>query len=365
MKEQEIGELYQQKLAGYQSQPPAGMWEKIQQDAAMKKFTRRRQLRYWGVRVVLPVLIVAAVVAVLLIANKDTQTSNNQNVVCKNTTVTEVKTAPLASNSSQNSVTVSTSGDAQHAVVLTQKQTASHTAPATSPTVVPARAQEAIIAHTNENSTVSPYNPTMPTVVTKHNKPVSTTGNHGVTNGKETYYGDPIAVGHADIDKGNNSLIISPDTLVCRNSSVNIYVRNAQNVWWSFGSQNPSETIIVEEPILVEATVHTLEGKDTVVRINIGVYDCELFIPTAFTPNDDGLNDEWIVYAPATFTDFDCSVYDKSGRMLFHSRNIHQGWNGKTGDGKYMTTGAYFYVCSYRDEMGQKRVQKGQVTLIR
>lgn len=360
MKEQEIGELYQQKLAGFQSQPPAGMWEKIQQDAAVRKFTRRRQLRFWGLRVALPALIVASVVAVLLVPRQDAPTVKKQPMATKS--AVEVSATPLASTAPQASIPASTSPTSARTATATQNRATSHAEPTTSVITTAAATQE---THTNvaaEKPAVSHH--TTPAATTPHNKTVSP-ATHLAKDGKETFFGGHATNEQIYIEKSDNSLIFSNDTMVCRNSSVTIFVKNAQNVWWSFGSQKPTETIIIEEPTLVEATVQTNEGKDTVIRINIGVYDCELFIPTAFTPNDDGLNDEWIVYAPATFTDFECSVYDKTGRMLFHSKNIHQGWDGKSSEGKYMTTGAYFYVCTYRDEMGQKRVQKGQVTLIR
>ena len=360
MKEQEIGELYQQKLAGLQSQPPAGMWEKIQQDAAVKKFTRHRQMRFWGLRVALPTLIVASVVAVLLVLQKDVSSIESQPVASKS--AVEVPATPLAPITAQTSVPASTAPTSVPTATATPNRTPFHTAPATSVITISTTAQETHANVVAEKAAVS-HN-TMPTATPTHNKTVSPV-THPAKDGKETFFGGHATNEQVYIERADNSLIFSNDTMVCRNSSVTIFVKNAQSVWWSFGSQKPAETIIIEEPTQVEATVQTNEGKDTVIRINIGVYDCELFIPTAFTPNDDGLNDEWIVYAPATFTNFECSVYDKTGRMLFHSKNIHQGWDGKSSEGKYMTTGAYFYVCTYRDEMGQKRVQKGQVTLIR
>jgi gliding motility-associated-like protein len=169
---------------------------------------------------------------------------------------------------------------------------------------------------------------------------------------------------HFVTTKEDFRLTYSHDTLVCRNSKLTLFVNNADQVYWSFGSDLSSVDLIIEENTRVEAMVHTKEGKDTIIRVNITVCDCELFIPTAFTPNGDGLNDEWMVYAPANVTDFECMVYDKAGTLLFHTRNIHQGWNGMN-NGKYLPAGGYFYSCRYRDELGNLHVQKGQVTLVR
>ncbi|MCR4914574.1 MAG: gliding motility-associated C-terminal domain-containing protein [Prevotella sp.] len=168
----------------------------------------------------------------------------------------------------------------------------------------------------------------------------------------------PVAI------KEDSRLTYSHDTLVCRNSKLTLFVNNAEQVYWSFGSDLASVDLIIEENTRVEAMVHTKDGKDTTIRVSITVCDCELFIPTAFTPNGDGLNDEWMVYAPAGITDFECMIYDKLGNIMFHTRNIHQGWNG-TNNGNLLPAGGYFYSCRYRDELGQPHVQKGQLTLVR
>ena len=162
----------------------------------------------------------------------------------------------------------------------------------------------------------------------------------------------------------SGQLLWSHDTTVCRNSKLTLYVQNAADVHWNIGWQGESVTLFPEEPLLVAATITTNDKIDTTVYIHVGVVDCGLWIPTAFTPNGDGLNDEFLVHAPADITRYECTIYDRTRGILFRSQNILQGWNG-TLNGKPLPLGAYFYIITYYDALGVKHVEKGQITLIR
>ena len=360
MKEQEIGEMFKNQLTGHEVKPRPSVWEGIAKDSAVKRFNRGRQFRYWELRAGVPALFTAAVITALLLfhpatPSNDTSISQNHSsstpitqtaIIQQNTeqqviNTTATPSTPVRTTPTQPSATpVSRPAEASPASDITS--TESTTLPSPTPTAsTPLQTKTLPTKGGNEK----PDNPTVPNNPTP--EVVQVTDNHPTSNQKEDF-----------------RLTYSHDTLVCRNSKLTLFVHNADHVFWDFGSDMESVDLIVEENTRVEATVHTKEGKDTLIRVNITVCDCELFIPTAFTPNGDGLNDEWMVYAPAGITDFECMVYDKAGTLLFHTRNIHQGWNGMN-NGKYLSAGGYFYTCRYRDELGIQHVQKGQVTLVR
>lgn len=89
-----------------------------------------------------------------------------------------------------------------------------------------------------------------------------------------------------------------------------------------------------------------------------------VFVPTAFTPNNDGLND---VVAPIMvgikkLNYF--SIYNRWGEMVFTTTQNKKGWDGTLG-GRLQNTGVFVWMVSAEDYSGQKIFLKGTVTLIR
>lgn len=97
----------------------------------------------------------------------------------------------------------------------------------------------------------------------------------------------------------------------------------------------------------------------------IGVTASDFRIPNVFTPNGDGIGDEFIIKYNGTLLDYDLSIYTKSGQLVFHSQQIDNYWNGKISGNNDAAEGAYFYVITATGENNEKLSQKGTVQLIR
>jgi len=89
----------------------------------------------------------------------------------------------------------------------------------------------------------------------------------------------------------------------------------------------------------------------------------EFFIPSAFTPNGDGLNDLFYVKANFEPRNYELSVLNRNGDLVFISRDINTGWDGKQ-HGKTLTHGMYVYIIKYKDSQGNDQRKQGQVLLI-
>jgi gliding motility-associated-like protein len=88
-----------------------------------------------------------------------------------------------------------------------------------------------------------------------------------------------------------------------------------------------------------------------------------LFVPTAFTPNGDGLNDYFSSFGE--FVEFfQMDVYDRWGKLLFRSNDVHVGWDG-TENGVVTPEGVYVYKVEVRGYEGTVMKKEGSVTLIR
>lgn len=375
MKEQEIGKLFKEKLAGYQTPPPEGVWNGIQHDAALKKFNRSRAFHRVATRIILPIIGVVAVVStILIIAFNNKDNIDSQLVVKENTSLSQtIETKPEAtlpppvSSPTTATPAVKIPAESNNGVrefILPANSTPLKTNMITSDLVASDPAELASTPLTTKPaSTTSPVsNQTQATNVKISEKP-DIAYNQQINNPSNDIRTEETLPTLPKSDK-TGMLRYSKDTSVCRNSPLNLYVENAASVHWSIGSNDPVITIYPEENTQIYANVQTMDKVDTTIYVTINVFDCELFVPTAFTPNGDGLNDEFLVHAPMEISNFEMLIFDKMSRSLFQTKEINYGWDG-TSQGKPLPPGTYFYVITYRDALNEKHVMKGQLVLIR
>ena len=89
----------------------------------------------------------------------------------------------------------------------------------------------------------------------------------------------------------------------------------------------------------------------------------KLYIPNAFSPNNDGKNDKFIVRG--TFIqDMYFAVYDRWGQKMFETHDQNTGWDG-TFDGKKLAPAVFGWYLEGTCESGDKFFKKGNVTLLR
>jgi gliding motility-associated-like protein len=89
----------------------------------------------------------------------------------------------------------------------------------------------------------------------------------------------------------------------------------------------------------------------------------EFYVPNAFTPNDDGKNDVFLIYGP-NFKSMKMRIYNQWGQIVFESAEARQGWDGRM-NGVKQPSGVYAYYLEVVLFDGRKQVYKGSVTLIR
>ncbi len=89
-----------------------------------------------------------------------------------------------------------------------------------------------------------------------------------------------------------------------------------------------------------------------------------VFVPTAFTPNNDGLNEvlKPVIAGLQNVEYF--AVFNRWGQRVFHSQNTGKGWDG-TINGTPQPTGSFVWMFKAKDFTGKPYVAKGVVTLLR
>ena len=116
-----------------------------------------------------------------------------------------------------------------------------------------------------------------------------------------------------------------------------------------------------EYVVRVEATTNL--GCVASDSIEVIVPETILEVPNVFTPNGDGINDEFRV-AYRSITKFNMWVYNRWGRLVFSSNSPDKGWDGYIGSAK-AATGAYFYVIEYTTVKGERKRTSGDINLLR
>lgn len=90
----------------------------------------------------------------------------------------------------------------------------------------------------------------------------------------------------------------------------------------------------------------------------------DIFVPTGFTPNADGKNDQLRPLVVGITKNYYFSVYNRWGQQVFLTTEIGKGWDGIF-QGKAQASGAYVFLAEGTDFNGQKIIRKGTVVLIR
>ncbi len=164
---------------------------------------------------------------------------------------------------------------------------------------------------------------------------------------------DPVRLNEASFSFNNQSL-------------------HADNYFWQFGDGN-------ESAVMNPVHLFTDTGSFTITLISSAEYLCfdtttlasivvipnaSFYVPNAFTPNADGVNDVFAIYGPKeNLRHFNVAIFDRWGSKIYEAEDASFEWNGKV-HGKQAPAGVYVYNLSFVDGSQQYRL-KGSVTLIR
>jgi|GEM_PF-5507555 len=89
-----------------------------------------------------------------------------------------------------------------------------------------------------------------------------------------------------------------------------------------------------------------------------------VIVPNIFTPNGDGINDDFFIFNKNITNKFDIEIYNRWGEKIFNSDNINFKWNG-TNHNMPVSEGTYFYTLTYIDRTHLPQHLKGYIMLMR
>ena len=87
------------------------------------------------------------------------------------------------------------------------------------------------------------------------------------------------------------------------------------------------------------------------------------FAPNAFSPNNDGNNDEWKIVG-TTIKEVSIVIYNRWGQRVYQGNSLQFGWDGKI-LGKPQPLGAYAFHANIEFIDGEKKELSGMINLVR
>lgn len=159
-----------------------------------------------------------------------------------------------------------------------------------------------------------------------------------------------------------------PDRQVCFEESVTLAPGvPVSSITWSTGSTEPSIPGVQGTYWFVAVDNNGCTFRDTVEVVRIAPTDGVNYIPNVFTPNGDGLNDEFKVDAPG-LQQFSMQVFNRWGQKMYETSSVDRGWKGGLDNGSSLAPdGTYFYIITFKDVCSNEPegTRTGHVTLLR
>ncbi len=119
--------------------------------------------------------------------------------------------------------------------------------------------------------------------------------------------------------------------------------------------------------VITQIVTHPNGCQDTLSKMIDIQPEVRYFLPNAFTPNGDSVNDEYRgVGLMDGSTDFVMNIWNRWGELVFQAENPDDSWNGrKFNNGQEVPNGVYVVQVSYKSPRGEKIEVRGFATLIR
>lgn len=149
------------------------------------------------------------------------------------------------------------------------------------------------------------------------------------------------------------------------------------DVLWDFGngdisdSYSPATTFdlpgIYDVQLWVTSSNNCIDSTAYQITVNSEV---KMYVPNAFSPNGDGVNDLFEVKAFGLILAYEIIIFDRWGGIVYENDNIDDSWNGYLPNGEKSTNGVYAYLIKYvyqglGDNLMIEGKKSGDITILR
>lgn len=158
---------------------------------------------------------------------------------------------------------------------------------------------------------------------------------------------------------------LSGELLICEGvSQVLSSSKPFSSYLWSTGATTQSITITTSGDYWLEVPYNDFCKSRVYITIVPKKCNQRFYLPTAFTPNNDGKNDLLKPVIYGFVRDYSLTIYNRWGEMILNTKDPNKGWDGKL-NGKFQDSNIYIWVCTYRLSGEPVITEKGTVIMIR
>lgn len=156
-----------------------------------------------------------------------------------------------------------------------------------------------------------------------------------------------------------------PDTSICIGDILVLDADNGADATYLWQDGSAGTTYLVEEAGTYSVDVTNTYGCHGQDEINV-TENCGyvLYMPNAFSPNGDGLNDVFRPTVLGQISNYDIRIFDRWGEMVFESQDYAQGWDGSFKNVP-VEVGQYIYTATFTDAKQQVQQIGGTLILLR
>ncbi len=170
---------------------------------------------------------------------------------------------------------------------------------------------------------------------------------------------------------GQFSLVdVSPDTTINYGDKIQLHASGALYYQWSPPRWMTFPSDIAPWVAPLETTTYSVVGinefgcRDTAtVKVTVK-YEPGEMLPSAFSPNGDGLNDRFRIENLGEEKMLQFTIFNRWGQQVYDDPGNNIGWDG-TFEGKDAPVAVYNYIIRLSSPQGYVRMMKGTVTLVR
>ena len=176
---------------------------------------------------------------------------------------------------------------------------------------------------------------------------------------------DSVSLYKINIYKNPAALTLGLDTCFNGSDTIILHATDGYDQYiWTNDFVTPSSYFTVKNPGVYSVTVSNICGTKT---DSVHIYDqCDfpVYMPNAFTPNGDRLNDVFKVPSQNFNRLVLLTIYNRWGKIIFQTTDINKGWDGNV-NSLPQANGVYIYSLEMTNLIGKPISQKGTFTLIR